>query len=109
MTAKMTSAKFSRLIFEYGFGERDEIETPMRGYRSHVWVELADGSKHPVTFFDTVRLKQELEQEAAGGRPFVGETGLIVLTEVTRETMEGAARTLADEGFFGVREAPTSY
>jgi hypothetical protein len=104
----MTSAKFARLIFEHGFGERDEIETPMRGYRSHVWVELTDGSKHPVTFFDGVRLKQELDQEAASGRPFVAEPGLIVLTEVTLETMEHAARTLADEGFFSLREAATS-
>jgi hypothetical protein len=103
----MTSAKFSRLIFEFGFSEQDEIETPMRGYRSHVWVELTNGTKHPVTFFDCVRLKQELEQEAKSGRPFVGEPGLIVLSEVTRETMERAARTLADEGFFEAHLPPT--
>ncbi|WP_394823273.1 hypothetical protein [Pendulispora albinea] len=94
------SDKFSRLIFEYGFDDRDEYETPLRGYRSHVWVELIDGSKHRVTFFDTIRLQQELQQEMANGRGFFAEPGLIVLNEVTREAMEAAARTLANEGFF---------
>ena len=102
----MDGSKFVRLVFEHGFSERDEIEGPMRGYRSHVWVELSDGTMHPVTFFDPVRLRQELEQEAESGRPFVGEHGLIVLTEVTRETMEIAARVLAEEGFFSVRQPP---
>jgi len=96
----MPAPTFSRLIFEHGFSERDEIEAPMRGYRSHVYVELTDGSRHAVTFFDTERLRQELDQEAAAGRPFIGEPGLIVLMEVTGAAMEAAARTLANEGFF---------
>jgi hypothetical protein len=96
----MEPPKFAQLIFEHGLDERDEAEAQMRGYRSHVWVEMNDGSRHRVTFFDPVRLTQELEQEANMGRPFVCEPGLIVVPEVTREYMETAARTLADEGFF---------
>lgn len=56
-----------------------------------------------MTFFDPVRLAQELAQEVADGRAFIGEPGLIVLPEVTRETMERAARVLAEEGFFDVK------
>ena len=96
----MEPPKFTKLIFEHGMDERDEVEAQMRGYRSHVWVEMSDGTRHRVTFFDPVRLTQELEQEARLGRPFVGEPGLIIVPEVTREYMETAARTLADEGFF---------
>jgi hypothetical protein len=96
----MEPPKFAKLIFEHGMDERDEVEAQMRGYRSHVWVEMSDGTRHRVTFFDPVRLTQELEQEARLGRPFVGEPGLIIVPEVTREYMETAARTLADEGFF---------
>ncbi len=99
--------KFVRLIFECGFTEQDAFEVTVRGYRSHVWVELSDGSKHPVTFFDPVRLAEELAGEELAGRPFVGEPGLIILREVTRESMEQAARTLANEGFFDRRVAPS--
>lgn len=96
----MELSRFVRLIFEHGMDENDEAEARMRGYRSHVWIELSDGTKHRVTFFDPVRLTQELEQETGLGRPFVGEPGLIVVPEVTKEYMETAARTLANEGFF---------
>jgi len=96
----MEPTKFAGLIFEHGMNELDEAEAQMRVYRSHVWVEMSDGTRHRVTFFDPVRLTQELEQEASQGRPFVGEPGLIIVPEVTREYMETAARTLAEEGFF---------
>ncbi|MFO0549703.1 MAG: hypothetical protein U0271_15025 [Polyangiaceae bacterium] len=99
-------SKFVRLIFEYGFSDQDAVEVTQRGYRSHVWVELSDGSKHAVTFFDPQRLAQELLSEAQAGRPFVAEPGLIVLREVTRESMENAAKVLANEGFFEPRSAP---
>jgi len=99
----METSLFARLVYEHGMDERDEAEAQMRGYRSHVWVEMNDGSRHRVTFFDPVRLKQELELETSMGRPFVCEPGLIVIPEVTKEYMETAARTLADEGFFSSR------
>lgn len=92
--------QFVRLIFEHGLTEKNAWEASMRGYLSHVWVELDDGSRHPIFFFDPTRLAQELASEAASGRPFVAERGLIVVAEVTLENMEHAARTLAAEGFF---------
>lgn len=99
----MESPTFAKLVFEHGMDERDELEAQMRGYRSHVWIEMSDGSRHRITFFDPVRLTQELKQETRLGRPFVCEPGLIVIPEVTMEYMEKAARTLADEGFFSTR------
>jgi hypothetical protein len=96
----MSQVAFVRFVFPSGPSELDEFEAQMRGYRSNIWVELSDGTKHLVTFFDPVRLRQELEQEIKGGRPFIGEPGLIVLAEVTLENMETAARILTSEGFF---------
>lgn len=96
----MKSRELVRLIFEGGWDERDEVEAPMRGYRSHVWAELADGSRHRMTFFDVTRLSQELDEDSRTGRPFFAEPGLVILTEVTLPNMETAARTLAKEGFF---------
>jgi hypothetical protein len=91
---------FMRLSFEGSFDERDKAEALMRGYRSHVWAELNDGTRHRLTFYDIIRLSQTLEDECASGRKFFTEPNLIVVPEVTLANMEAAARTLALEGFF---------
>lgn len=88
------------LVFEHGFSEQDAAEAAMRGYRSHVWVELIDGTRHRVTFMDPTRAAQELEIEVRAGRPFLSEAGLILVAEVTLENMKLAANMLAAEGFF---------
>jgi hypothetical protein len=88
------------LIFEGEFDEREEMECRDRGYRSHVSVELANGERYPVVFYDSVRIQQDLEDEVKSGSPFIAEPGLIVLPEVTRENMERAVTALAVEGFF---------
>lgn len=89
-----------RLEFEGGFDEREQCEARDRGYRSHVWAILGNGTRHRVTFYDVTRLSQTLDDECAAGRRFFTEPGLIVVPEVTAENMEAAARTLATEGFF---------
>jgi hypothetical protein len=99
----MKSRELVRLVFEGGWDERDEVETPMRGYRSHVWAELADGSRHRMTFFCMTRLSQEFDANCQAGQPFFAEPGLVILEEVTLPNMEATARTLAAEGFFEER------
>ena len=89
-----------QLIFEGGFDEREATESRDRGYRSHVWVELASGERYPVVFYDIVRLQQDLEHEAAEGNPFIAQPGLVVLLEVTKENMERAVCCLAEDGYF---------
>ena len=96
----MAKRKFKQLVFKYGWDSQADHETPLRGYRDHVWIEFDDGSRERVVFFDVTRLSQDLEFERQSGRPFFAETGLIILDEVTRANMENAARTLANEGFF---------
>jgi hypothetical protein len=93
-------AKFSELIFKHGCGDRDEAETPMRGYRDDVLVKLDDGRTYRVTFYDPVRLHQTLEDEAGLGVNYFAEPGLIVVQRVDREGMERAARELALSDFF---------
>ena len=100
------SVSFVRLIFEHGFDERTAFEAEQRGLLTGVWVELSDGSRHEVSFFDSVRLEQELAELTRQGRPFFHEPGLIVLAAVTLENMELAARTLAHERGFARRSFP---
>jgi hypothetical protein len=101
----MTSRTLVRLVFE---GELDELDAQLRGYRSHVFAELGDGSRHAMTFFDPVRLEQDLAAESVLGRSFIAEPGLVVVPLISRANMEAAARTLAKEGFFETQPTEVS-
>jgi hypothetical protein len=89
-----------KLIFEYGFDERTQEESRARGYLSHVKVQLDNGNKYSIVFYDTVRLKQDLEEEVKLGLTFVAEPGMIVLEDITLECMQAAVDRLDQEKFF---------
>ncbi len=102
----MTRRTLVRLSFEEGFTERDAEEAEVRGYRSHVFAELDDGSRYALTYYSITRLSQSLDDERSFGRPFFTEPGLIIVPAVTLTNMEAAARLLAAEGFFERYLAP---
>jgi hypothetical protein len=83
------------------FDERLAFEAESRGYLGGARVKRRDGSEHPVFFYDAIRLAQDLEAEAALGRPFIAEKGMIILTKVTLENMQKAIEVLDRNGFFG--------
>lgn len=91
---------YPRLTFEGGFDEREAFESLERGYRDRVIVELEDGNRYCVVFYDAVRLTQDLEHESRLGSPFVADPGLIVLQEVTEENMRLAVARLVEQRFF---------
>ena len=88
-----------KLTFKYGWEEKDDEETPMKGYRSDGIVQTPEG-EYPVYFIDPIRLQQDLEAEMELGTPFLAEPGLIILPEVTREGMENVVRQLWEQGYF---------
>ena len=94
------SREFRRLIVTDGFGQRDEHETPLRGYRADVIAQLEDDTEYPMSFYDPTRLKQVLEDEVASGSPYFTEVGLVILPEITRENMEKAAAEVCRQEFF---------
>ena len=96
----MSIQQFPRLIFECEYDERLAYEAESRGHLGEVIVELADGSKHPVFFYDGVRLLQDLDAESNRGRSFIAERGMIVLKAITKDSMQNAVNQLAKEGFF---------
>lgn len=104
MSGEPKRSTLVRLTFEHGFDERDEYEAEIRGYQSHVWAEVDDGSRHLLTFYDVARLSQTINDECSSGRMFFAEPGLVVLARVTRFNMETAAKTLAGEGFFSQKQ-----
>jgi hypothetical protein len=88
------------LSFPEGYDEQAEFEAPFRGFLRDVIVELGDGSRHQLSFIDLVRLEQSLADNARLGRPYYTEPGLVILPEVSTETIELAVQGLWDEGYF---------
>jgi hypothetical protein len=96
----MSIIQWPHLRFVGEFTEQDAYEAQGRGYLSHVLVELDSGRLYPVSFYDPMRLGQDLEQLAGLGRPFLAEPGMIVVPEITPESMKTAVERLAGDGFF---------
>lgn len=89
-----------RVVFPDWYDELAEVEAEHKGWLQGVEVELGDGSRYLVHFYDPVRLAQDLTEEAKWDRPFVAEPGLVVIPAVTRVAITQAAEHLAGSGYF---------
>ena len=88
-----------RVIFPAGFDERAAVETPLKGWLS-AQVELDDGCRYAVYFSDPMRLQQDVDEAVHNGRPCFAEPGLIIVPEVTVQTIQDAVQFLWKQGFF---------
>ena len=88
-----------RVIFPAGFDERAAVETPLKGWLS-AQVELDNGCRYAVYFSDPVRLQQDMDEAVHNGRPCFAEPGLIIVPEVTVQTIQAAVQFLWQQGFF---------
>lgn len=95
----MESINYPRIVFSEDFDERAAFEITLKGWLS-AQVEVENGQRYPVFFYDPVRLQQDLEEEAKLGRPCLAEPGLIVLPEVTVAAAQQAVEFLWQRGFF---------
>jgi hypothetical protein len=102
----LTTATFT-FHFPPDFDDRAEFEMPSKGYLTGGEVEVA-GERYPVTFFDPVRLAQDLELSAGHGAAVVAEPGLVVIPEVTPEAIQSAVEELIRQGFFRHLQPVTS-
>lgn len=89
----------AKVVFPDGFHDRAAFEMPAKGWLS-AQVEMKDGRLFSVHFSDPCRLRQDLEESVRAGRPYFAEPGLIVLPEVTTDTVKTAVQTLCERGFF---------
>jgi len=97
----------AKLMFVIPFCDRQAFEAHGRGYLSHVCVDV-EGQLYPVFFYDPIRLSQDLQTNDENGRPFLADAGMIVVSEITLETMQNAIQHLYVEGFFN-RFVPITY
>jgi hypothetical protein len=98
--AESPGKEFPRLLFEYGFDEREAYEANARGFRGHVTVEFETGERFPLSFYDPVALQQEVQNGMKWGYVCVAEPGMVVLPEITIANMCAAVARLVTEGYF---------
>ena len=89
-----------RVFFPDWFDERAEWEAERKGWLPGVEIETGDGSRYPVTFFDPVRLAQDLEEMTRHGTPVFIEIGLVVIPTITRVAILQAVPELVRQRFF---------
>jgi hypothetical protein len=88
------------ITFPGGYDALWEYETPLKGYLSGVVVQLPDGPRYELFFIDPIRLQQEPEWSAQVGDPFFTEPNMIILPEVTAESIRQAVDRLARQHYF---------
>ena len=89
----------NRIIPPADFDEYDWRLQESKGYLDDVGVELSDGRVVQVTFYDPVRLAQDIEAEFGEGSTTVSFKRLIVVERVTPETLQSAVEA-ASPNFF---------
>ena len=75
-------------------------EAAQRGYMSHVFIELGPDQLYPVFFYTHDRLHGDLGRSATFDQPFIAETGMVVLAEMTLANIEAAVAWMVDESYF---------
>ena len=96
-----TSMATFTLHYPDWYDERVELEMTDKGYFAGPVVELEDGSRYELYFYDPVRLAQDLERSAAEGIPCIAEVNLVVVPEVTPAAILAAVERLVQIGYFG--------
>ena len=89
-----------KIIYPIAWDEQDNIERPCKGWLSGVVVQMEDGKEFSLTFYDPVRLQQDLAVGLKNGEAAIVEKGLIVVPEVTKVNIERAIVQAANEGYF---------
>jgi hypothetical protein len=91
---------YPQLHFREPFDKEVAWEISNKGWYNGIVVELQNGARYSVFFYDPVRLTQDLQTEAELGRPYVAEPGMIVVPELSEVSMRLAVQRLHREGWF---------
>src|SRR5882672_2013019 len=89
-----------KLLFPFGLDDRTLIDAEQRGVFDCVHVELPNGKKVQVGFYDPIRLAQDLNSAKVSGTTWIAIQGMIVIPNVTLELMQTAVDGLYHQGYF---------
>jgi len=88
-----------KVIFVNQLSVRDWEEATVRGYLSHVLVQI--GAKlYPLTFYDIGRFNQQFQDSTKHSEKHFAESGLIVLDTVCQASIDSAISSLYGDGHF---------
>jgi hypothetical protein len=82
------------------FDERTAWEVEQKGWFEGAVAVMPNGLEITLSFWDPVRLSQEISDGARLGRACFAEPGLVVVPSVTREHMQNAIKELAKAKYF---------
>ena len=89
----------SRIIPPEDFDEYDWRLAESKGYLDDLGVELDDGRIVAVSFYDPVRLGQDIESEFSTGSIVVSWKRLLVVQKITPEVLQAAVDDLTVDFF----------
>jgi hypothetical protein len=95
-----TSLQQYTIEFPDWYDDRAVFEVTPKGWLDGIVVQLADGSRYQLCFYDPVRLQQTLNDDVELGKPFFAEPNLVIVPEITTKAVEAAVAGLVRDGFF---------
>ena|SRR5580704_10277222 len=88
------------ILIGLDFDEATAFDIKNKGWYGLAKLRLDDGTLIPLSFYDPIRLRQEVAEEFTQGKGHFAEANLIVVPNVTEAAMRQAATELWDQGFF---------
>ena len=89
-----------KIDYPIDWNEQEGLERPDKGWLNDVIVTLDNGDTYNLSFYDPVRLSQELEDEVEAGNAGVLDKGLMVIPSVTKTHIELAIKQAGRENYF---------
>jgi len=99
----MAEVAYPKLHFREPFEGRIAFEVPQKGWYDGLSIELEDGRKIQLFFYDPIRLGHELKLNTEHGEPYIAEPFMIVVPEVTEDAMRKAVSLLVQKEWFSGR------
>jgi hypothetical protein len=96
----MSAVEFPRLHFREELDELTAFEIKAKGWYNGTTVELSDGRRVVISFYDPARLAKEIQSEFSRGSPVFAEPLLLVVPEVTEPAMRAAVASAFASGWF---------
>jgi hypothetical protein len=81
------------VIFEHGWSDRDDHETPARGWRGDVMATLPSGARYRLVFYDAARSEQHVFEDG-----YLSERNLVLVNRTDRDTIEEVVHRLYRTG-----------
>lgn len=93
----MNEAEYPKIIYE---SQRQIDEMTERAYAGPLIVEMQDGTRYPLFIIKLVRINQEAPDSFDRGDPVYYEVGMVIVPEVTEDSISAAVKELHRDGYF---------